>query len=1182
MKIFSLNFILALLHFHSANPLNIFLHDPADSTTISDNDMRRVKQLLISATCFKLFAVAALLLPAPTLIAQTSSERRLEFESFTVNDGLSQNFVTCILQDYQGFLWFGTRDGLNRYDGYQFKVYSFDAEDTTSISANTIQSLYEDKGGNLWVGTWFGGLNKYDRARDRFVRYSYQQEAPTQNLTFPIQEDQSGILWLGTADGLKRFDPQTGRFTSFFYKPDDSQRWKYNSVFAILEADDGNLWLGTPQEFSGLLYFNRTTETFTPFKVDPKNFIPGRPLIIRAICRDQSGNLWVGDAAGLFRINEQWLLDQLANPSRNEQPDSQGEFAKVADLFTEVISALCQDEAGDLWIGSPNGLFIYDIDPRLPSPKPAMENRGVTHILSNTGVTAIYKDRSGLMWLGTNGNGIYKLRSARQGFGRLAHNPEAANSLSNRSIRAICETGDSTLWIGGYSGLDKLDRKSGRITHYFGRMAGYGGEAIWAIYEDPLHVGRILWIGAEGSLYRFDRSREKFTRYQNTPGNPQSLNDNFVLSVYRDSSGTLWVGTNSGLNRFDDRTEKFTQYNQDPTNPHGLRGGFILSILESGRVLWLATTNGLSCFDPATEQFTHFLNEPRNPRSLSHNEILCLKQDRRGRIWIGTAGGLNQLILDKNPTENRLDVSSPTRLDATFVHYAQKHGLPSNVINGILEDETGKLWLSTNKGLAQFDPEAKTFRNFDASDGLQSNEFNRAAYFQCRHGEMFFGGVNGINMFFSQAAKDNPHLPPVVLTAFKLFNKPVGLATHDETPLKKVIAETEEIRLSHEDNVFSFEFAALEFTAPERNQYAYKMEGFDKDWINLGTKREAVYTNLAPGKYTFRVKASNNDGVWNETGASVKITITPPWWRTWWAYALYGVIFFGTLYGLWRYEMNRQQFKNRMELKHVETEKLQELDRLKSRFFANISHEFRTPMTLIIGPLEQMLAEEPQPGWKKFIPMMHRHANRLLRLINQLLDLAKLESGGAKLAPTQGDFVAFLKGLTMSFDSLAVHKRIALKFAAQPAALPSYFDRDKIEKIFSNLLANAFKFTPEGGEISVQVSVTSDQLSVASNQLSVNQSIIDHCLLITVRDTGIGISPTHLPHIFDRFYQADTSASSVREHEGAGIGLALVKELVELHHGDISVKSEEGKGTEFIVRLFLPVISDQFSVTNCQ
>ncbi len=351
-------------------------------------------------------AITALFWQTPGQSAQTLGERWLEFEQFTVNGGLSQNFVTCILQDHQGFLWFGTRDGLNRYDGYKFKVYSFDAEDTTSLSANAIQTIYEDRHNNLWVGTQFGGLNKYERATDRFVRYRYEQEDLFRlalDLTFPIQDDRSGMLWLGTADGLKRFDPQTGRFTSFIYKPGDPESRKYNSVYAILEAEDGNLWLGTVNEYTGLLYFNRSTETFSHFKVAPKNFTKKRPLIIRAICRDQSGNFWVCDAAGLFRINEQWLRDQIGNPSPNERPNSHDGFVQATAPFREIISALCQDEAGNLWIGAPNGLFIYEVDPRLSSTTLAMEKRGVTHILPHLGVTSIYKDRSGLMWLGTNG-----------------------------------------------------------------------------------------------------------------------------------------------------------------------------------------------------------------------------------------------------------------------------------------------------------------------------------------------------------------------------------------------------------------------------------------------------------------------------------------------------------------------------------------------------------------------------------------------------------------------------------------------------------------------------------------------------------------------------------------------------------------------------------------------------------
>lgn len=1123
--------------------------------------------------------ITALLLQTSVLFAQASGERPLEFDQLTVNDGLSQNFVTCILQDHQGFLWVGTRDGLNRYDGYKFKIYAFEAQDTTSLSANAIQSIFEDRNNNLWVGTRFGGLNKYDRATDRFVRYRYEQGNTSPlppDIAFPIQDDHSGMLWLGTADGLKRFDPRTGKFTSFIYKPNDPENWQYNYVYAIHEAENGNLWLGTLYAYSGLFYFDRATETFSHFKIDPKDLLQSWPLSIKAICRDQSGNLWVGDGAGLFRINEQWLLARLGSSAAYERLGVQDGLVRVADSYTETVWALCQDEDGDILTGSPHGLLIYDINSRPPATKLTLENRGVTHVLPNVGVTCIYKDRSGIIWLGTNGHGIYKLRSAQQRFRRLTIHPDDPKDSGSNSIRAIYQAGDSTLWIGGYNGLDKLDRQSGRITHYHRQAVGYGGETVWTIYEDPLQAGRILWIGTEsGGLYRFDRDSEKFSPYQNVPGDPQSLNENFVLSIYRDSTGTLWVGTNAGLNRFDDCTGKFTQYNQDSQNPHGLRGTFLLSICESRymgrRGLWLATINGLFFFDPATEQFTHFVHEPRNPQSLGHNEIHCLKQDRRGRIWIGTSGGLNQLVLpapaalNKNPMENGSNDAG-----VTFVHYTEKNGLPNNVINGISEDEAGHLWLSTNKGISRFDPEKEVFRNYDITDGLQSHEFNRGAYHRSRHGEMFFGGINGLNMFFPEDVKDNPHLPQVVLTDFKLLNKSVGLSTAGTTPLKKVIAVADEIRLSHKDNVFSFEFAALEYTVPEKNQYAYMMEGFDLDWLYVGAKREAVYTNLAPGEYTFRVKASNNDGLWNEQGASVKVIIAPPFWRTWWAYTLYALFIMGLLYGIMRHELNRMRLKDQVRIEHLEAEKLKELDALKSRFFSNISHEFRTPLTLIMGQIDSMRAAAAETKLKTKLDMAWRNAQQLLRLINQLLDLSKLEAGRMELRAVYDNIVPLLQRLTNSFESLAALKRVQLRFDSASEEIKIYYEPEKIEKIMHNLLSNALKFTPEGGKVSVQLSVISNQLSA--------KLITDHWLLITIRDTGIGIPEEHLPHVFDRFYQVDSSAT--REHEGTGIGLALTKELVELHGGEISATSEEGFGTTFVVRLPFSVTGEQTPVSS--
>ncbi len=465
-------------------------------------------------------------------------------------------------------------------------------------------------------------------------------------------------------------------------------------------------------------------------------------------------------------------------------------------------------------------------------------------------------------------------------------------------------------------------------------------------------------------------------------------------------------------------------------------------------------------------------------------------------------------------------------------------------------------------------------------DGLQSNEFNTGAYCKSKSGEMFWGGIRGLNYFYPEDIVDNPHPPAMAVTRCKILSQ--SESNQDSSAIfHKTIFENSALTLSHRDNIITFEFAALDFSAPEKNQYAYKMENFDKDWIHAGTGRAATYSNLPPGDYTFRVKGANNDGVWNETGASAKLTITPPWWKTWWAYMIYGVTIIATIYFIRSYELNRIQLKNRLRVEQVEAEKLREVDQMKSRFFANISHEFRTPLTLILGQIDSVLATISDKQGQSKLEIASRNARRLQRLINQLLDLSKLEAGSMALKATRANLVLFLKNLVASFEHFAEQKQISLQFETTLDEIVLDYDPEKLEKVFYNLLSNAFKFTPPGGEVSVQ-------LSVNSSQLSAKQLVTDHWLLITVKDTGLGISAEHLPHVFDRFYQADTSTGSVHNQEGSGIGLALAKELVELHHGEIFVTSEVGVGTEFVVKLPLGsassepsrVISEQLSVTS--
>jgi signal transduction histidine kinase/DNA-binding response OmpR family regulator len=656
------------------------------------------------------------------------------------------------------------------------------------------------------------------------------------------------------------------------------------------------------------------------------------------------------------------------------------------------------------------------------------------------------------------------------------------------------------------------------------------------------------------------KSNPKFINYEYDPNDPKSLSNNFIRTIYKDKIGNLWIGTEVGLNKLISGTATmspayFVRYLHNPKDSTTISNSRVWCIYQDQQgTIWIGTSGGLNKLIPSKDYnsqatFIHYAHDSKDPSSLSDNHVISIYQDNSGNFWIGTdAGGLS-----------KFDSKSEK-----FVHFNEEDGLPDNSIKGILGDDEGNLWLSTSNGLSKFNPKTVTFKNYSTTDGLQSNFFQGGAYFKNKKGEMFFGGDNGFNSFYPDSIKENVRIPPIVITDFRLFNNsvPVGLdTTTNRTILKKSITETKEIELSYKDFIISFEFAALDFHTPEKNKYAYILKGFDKEWnYTDANKRFATYTNLDPGEYTFKVKGSNNDGIWNETGASIKLIITPPWWSAWWAYSVYFLFGLGLLYSLRRYELNRTQLKNQVKLDEVKLKEREETDKMKSRFFANISHEFRTPLTLILGPTEKVLSESKDNETKKQLSIVKRSANRLLGLINQLLDLSKLEAGKLELKASKTNIVPFIKGLTMSFESMAERKDITLKIKSSSDEIELYFDKEKMTKIMTNLLSNAFKFTPEGGQITVALSLIP---SPSGRGMSKGQG--EGEVRITVLDTGVGISEEELSKLFDRFYQVDSSQT--REHEGTGIGLALTKELVELHHGTISVDSKLGSWTEFTVTL---------------
>lgn len=814
-------------------------------------------------------------LPAKAYCEELNSK----FEQITVDNGLSQSCVLTMLQDSQGFMWFGTQDGLNKYDGYNFVVYKYNELDSNSLSDNFILSIYEDISGRIWVGTENGGLNKFDRHTEHFTHYTHNPEnkySLGSNTVLSIYEDRFGTLWIGTKDGgLNKFNKTTDQFIRYIHDLENPNSLGSNTVFSIYEDKFGTLWIGTKN--GGLNSFNRKTEQFNHYTNNPHNSNSLSNNTVLSIYEDQSGNLWLGtNGGGLNRFERETgqFIHYIHDP------------ANLNSLSGNTINSISEDKMGNLWLatsswyGNSYGKSLDKFDQKTGKFTHYIHDSTKPNSLSDDLVSFILRDNSANIWIGTGFSGINKLDTKKNKFTHYKHDVANPQSLIENHISSIYEDKAGEIWISTFNkGLDKFNRETKQFYHYSyesDNSNSLNSNNIWSVYED--HEG-ILWIGTLGSgLNNFDRDSGKFRHYKYEQNNPDSLSDDTIWSIYEDQKRNLWIGTfRGGLNKFDRETQKFIHYQHNPDNPNSLSDNSVVSIYEDqSGILWIGTEGGaLNKFDRETQKFTHYKHDSNNRNSLSYDRVLSIYEYPAGTLWIGTYGG----GLDK------FDIATES-----FTHYTEKDGLPNNSVVGILSDDDGNLWLSTGKGLSKFNPKTETFRNYDVSDGLQGNEFDGVkAYFRSKTGEMFFGGLNGFNSFYPDQVKDNPHIPPIVLTDFKIFNESVKL--------KPVISQAKEINLSYKENFFSFEFAALDYTNPKKNQYAYKLDGFDKNWIYSGTRRYASYTNLDAGTYVFRVKGSNNDGVWNEEGTSLKITITAPPWKTWWAYLFYLITLASAIYG---------------------------------------------------------------------------------------------------------------------------------------------------------------------------------------------------------------------------------------------------------------------------------------------
>jgi ligand-binding sensor domain-containing protein/signal transduction histidine kinase len=782
----------------------------------------------------------------------------LRFDHISIEQGLSQSSVRVIFQDSIGFLWFGTEDGLNRYDGYNFKTFKPDPDNPNSLSDRWITSIVEDREGYLWIGTRQGGLNRYDPRTEQFIQYRHDNaiaSSLSDNYVNVLYLDRNDDLWAGTANGLDRYDRRSGGFTHYFYSPSEPESLTRKDITAIYQDRRGRFWVGTTAD--GLNRFDPQNNTFFPYQHNPENEKTISNDYVTAIVESKNSVLWIGTRNGLNRFEtESGQFERFMHSDIDKQ-----------SITSNTITTLYIDSTGNLWIGTTEGLnrwiatdgrFIHYYNDPVFSKS-----------LSNNYILSIQEDRGGVLWVGTVGGGVNKYDRYRDRFAYYRHFQENPNSLSGNLIFPIYVDSDGYAWIGTFGeGLNRFSRSTNqfiRYQHDENRPNSISSNILYSIYEDQ---DGILWIGTSNGLDRFDRRSFNSGHYRRNPSNPDSLSSNTVYEVFVDSQNNLWVGTTAGLDRFNRETGTFKHYTPQVGNPNSLSGSIVDVIYEDREgYLWIGTSDsGLNKFDPETETFTQYRSNLNNEEALSNDSILSIYQDRAGRLWIGTGGG--GLNLYHPETDS-------------FTYYLEKDGLPNGVVYGILEDGLGNLWLSTNFGISRFNPETKTFHNFDAGDGLQSNEFTTGAFAKGKDGEFYFGGINGLTVFHPLSIKESLYLPQVVLTSLTQDSQPVVTGSSIET--------TRQVTLQWPQNSIEFEFAALSYNQPDKNEYAYILEGFDPNWHYLGTKRNGRYTNLPGGEYSLLLKAANSDGVWNEAPVRISVTVVPPFWQTLWFQAVLGL-----------------------------------------------------------------------------------------------------------------------------------------------------------------------------------------------------------------------------------------------------------------------------------------------------
>ncbi|MDP9081895.1 MAG: ATP-binding protein [Bacteroidota bacterium] len=1070
-----------------------------------------------------------------------AQNNQFQFSHLDISNGLSHNNVTSIFKDNKGFMWFGTLSGLNRYDGYKFKVFKHSVSDTSSLDDDYIVNIINGPENKLWIETR-NGFNIYDPATEKFchniVGYLQSIAIPDRFLS-AIKKDRDGNFWfLHRYLGVYRYNPQTKKTIHLTHSATDTASISGNAVSDVAQDSAGNFWLTYR---SGVMERMDPKTLRVTYRSHMFNKLPGELNSSYKIFIDKQDDIWAfvpTYSAGVYFINVKKGIFKHIDKGNDQ-----------SHLNTDVVSSVIQDDKNRIWIATDHG-GVNLLNKQDFKMQFLLNREDDSKTIGQNSITLLYKDNTGIVWVGTYKKGVGYYHESIIKFPLYTHHLadpfSERQSLSFGDVNSFAEDKTGNIWIGANGGgLIYFDRKKGTFRTYLhdaNNPNSLTNNVIVCMFID--HEQK-LWIGTYfGGLDCFDG--RTFKHYKHDDSRAGSISEDRICAITENSDHQLLVGTlSAGFNVFNSCTQTFSHYIYHQGD-NAIQSNYVSRILEDKRKnLWIVTSYGLDVLMKETNRFIHYVHDEKNSNSLINNSTNNIMEDMDGLIWISTHEGIS--IFDHKTGK--------------FTNISKQDGLPDNAVIDLQEYDRNNVWVSTPNGLSNIivDRSGKAlkfrFVNYNETEGLQGREFTENSSLKTRDGELLFGGGNGFNMFRPSNINTNKNQPNLIFTDLQVFNQSlsVGEKVNGRVILPESITGLKSLNLKYNDNVFSIEFAALNYFNPDKIKYQYMMEGFDKGWITADSKiRKATYTNLDAGDYTFKVRATDNEN-WNNKELRLHISILPPFWKTIWAYILYAILILSILLYLRRRGINkiRQQFS--IEKEREEAHRMHELDLMKIKFFTNVSHEFRTPLSLIMAPVDRILKQINEPEIQRQLLLVNRNAKRLLNLVNQLLDFRKMEYQELKLHERNGEIIGFIKELSYAFTDIADQKNIRFIFDTEIESFYAAFDHDKIERILFNLLSNAYKFTHEGGQVSVLLNL-------------VNTTEADEQQLeIRVIDTGIGIAEDKRDKIFDPFFQNDIPGSML--NQGSGIGLSITREFVKLHHGEIFVESEFNQGSCFTVLL---------------